>query len=78
LVYFAAFEAACGASPGKLVAGLRVVTEDGASIGPVRALCRTLFKALSYVFPLLFLMPIWTRRRQALHDMMSYCLVVRV
>jgi uncharacterized RDD family membrane protein YckC len=77
LVYFVVFEAACGATLGKLIVGIRVVTEDGTPVGPGRALVRNLVKILSFMFPILFLMPLWTSRKQALHDMATYCYVVR-
>jgi uncharacterized RDD family membrane protein YckC len=63
---------------GKLACGLMVVDEDGRQIGFARACGRNLGKILSTLFfGLGFLMAGWTRRKQALHDMMAGCLVLK-
>jgi len=77
LLYFTAFEAGAGATPGKLFVGIRVTAEDGMPVGAGRAALRTVCKICSFAFPVVLLMPLWTQRRQALHDMMSYCVVER-
>ncbi len=65
-------------SPGKRLFSLRVVDDHGDPIGFGRSLGRNLGKFVSsLIIGVGFLMAGWTRRKQALHDMMSGCLVVR-
>lgn len=75
--------AVCESSPwqatiGKLALGLRVTDEYGRRIGFARATGRYFGKYVS-VFSLGvgFLLAAWTRRKQALHDDMAGCCVVR-
>jgi uncharacterized RDD family membrane protein YckC len=79
LLYFAIFESTrLRATPGKLLFGLRVVDLHGQQISLGRALGRNLGKYLStLLLGIGFMMAGWTRRKQALHDMMAGCLVVR-
>jgi uncharacterized RDD family membrane protein YckC len=78
-VYFAVMEATPrGASLGKRVMRLRVTTLDGQREGVARSTARTALKVLSAVLLMIgYLMAGLTRRKQALHDMMSGSLVVR-
>jgi uncharacterized RDD family membrane protein YckC len=79
IVYFGLMEATRrGASPGKLVTGLRVCRPDGSRAGVVRAVARTLFKPLSAA-PLMagFAIAGLTARKQALHDLLTGTIVVR-
>jgi len=72
IIYFAVFWWAWGATPGKLIFGLRVVDESGGPIGIERALVRTV------QIPL-FLGFIWAsfdERRQGIHDKMAGTYVV--
>jgi uncharacterized RDD family membrane protein YckC len=62
---------------GKLACGLMVVDEDGRQIGFARAFGRNLGKIVSVLIGVGFLMAGWTRRKQALHDMMAGCLVLK-
>ena len=67
-----------GASPGKSLFGLRVIGAQGEPMTLGRAFARNLAKLMSLVTLLIgFLMVLWTKRHQALHDMMADCLVVK-
>jgi uncharacterized RDD family membrane protein YckC len=67
------------ATVGKRVLGLQVVTADGGKVGFGQATVRHFMKFLSLFFLTIgFMMAAWTKRRQALHDMPSDCLVIRV
>jgi class 3 adenylate cyclase len=76
LVYFlmsALFEAGGGshASPGKRLLGLSVRSVSGGDLGLLRAAGRNAAKILSAaVLGLGFLMPLWSKRRQSLHDLL--------
>jgi uncharacterized RDD family membrane protein YckC len=66
------------ASLGKIALGLKVVDKDGNSLTFLRAAGRNVSKLLS-VFTLFigFMMAGWTNKKQALHDMVAGCLVIR-
>ena len=67
------------ATVGKRILGLQVVTADGERIGFGQATVRHFMKFLSLFFLTIgFMMAGWTKRRQALHDIPSDCLVIRV
>ena len=74
----AAFESSSWqATPGKYWIGLAVFDKDGHRLSFVHAFGRTFCKCFSFTsFGLGFLMVLWTARRQALHDMMTGCLVM--
>lgn len=78
-LYFALFESSRQqATPGKLALGLRVTDARGARIGFGRASGRYFGKYVSALILFVgFMMAGWTRRKQALHDMMAGCCVVR-
>ena len=78
-LYFAVCETSrWQATPGKLVLGLRVVDERGRRIGFARASARCFGKILSVLLlGIGFLMAGWTARKQALHDLVAGCCVVR-
>lgn len=66
------------ATVGKLVLGLRVTDECGGRIGFARATGRYFGKIASALFLCVgFLLAGWTARKQALHDLMAGCCVVR-
>ncbi|HEX5354064.1 MAG TPA: RDD family protein [Rhodanobacteraceae bacterium] len=77
--YFAWFESSAKqATPGKLALGLCVTDMRGARIGFWRATGRYFGKFISILILFVgFMMAGWTRRKQALHDMMAGCCVVR-
>ncbi len=69
----------CRATVGKRILGLQVVTAEGERLSFGQATIRHLMKFLSLFFLTIgFMMAGWTKRRQALHDMPSDCLVIRV
>jgi uncharacterized RDD family membrane protein YckC len=87
-VYQAVFLRWRGATPGKLVCGLRVVVVDrGRDRAPLswRAACVRaavwaapgIYSALSLVRLLDVLFPLWQPRRQALHDLAARTQVIR-
>lgn len=80
LLYFTAFESSSlRATPGKLICSIKVVDERGAQISFGRSLGRYLGKFVSsLILGIGFMMAGWTERKQALHDKMAGCLVVRV
>lgn len=64
---------------GKRVCRIRVTDLAGRRIGILRALGRYLGKFVSgFIFFIGFMMAGWTRRKQALHDMMAGTLVMRL
>ena len=66
------------ATLGKLAFDLKVTSLDGERIGLLRALVRNFAQILSGLIAFIgFLMPAFTRRHQALHDMCAGTLVVR-
>jgi uncharacterized RDD family membrane protein YckC len=79
VLWFGAFEASTlQATPGKLLAGLRVVDLHGGRIGKGQALARQALKLLEIATSLVtFFIAALTPRRQALHDMFAGTLVVR-
>ncbi len=78
IVYSTGFEGGVGATPGKMLMGLKVLDADGNPLGFVRAAARNVFKLLSAILLMIgYLMVFWTAKKQALHDMMAYCVVVR-
>jgi uncharacterized RDD family membrane protein YckC len=79
LLYFPLMESSrLRATLGKLACGLVVVDEDGRQLGFSRAFGRNLGKVVSAAILMIgFLMAGWTQRKQALHDMMAGCLVLK-
>lgn len=78
-VFYAAFHASSlQATPGKLLLGIKVVGLDGERISFGRALGRGLAEILSYMLLLIgYIMAAFTRRKQALHDLLADTLVIR-
>lgn len=78
-LYFALFESShLQATPGKLALGLRVTDLRGNRIGFGRATGRYFGKIISgLILDIGYMMAGWTGRKQALHDMMAGCCVVR-
>lgn len=77
-LYFAVLESSpLQATLGKLALGIRVTDERGARISFLRATGRFFAKWLSAVILCIgFMMAGWTRRKQALHDMLAGTLVL--
>ncbi len=79
MVYYAVLEGTpLQASLGKLALGLKVTDDEGQRIDIPHAAGRYLAKVIS-ALPLLagFIMAAFTRRKQALHDLIFGCLVLR-
>ena len=79
LLYFAAMEASPRqATLGKMAMGIAVTDTAGGRITFGRAIGRNASKYVSLIILLIgFIMAAFTRRKQALHDIMANCLVVR-
>ncbi|HJP97068.1 MAG TPA: RDD family protein [Rhodanobacteraceae bacterium] len=78
-LYFALCESSrWQATPGKLALGLQVTDDVGQRIGFARASGRYFGKYVSaLILGIGFLLAGWTARKQALHDIMAGCCVVR-
>ena len=67
------------ATLGKRIVGLQVLTSAGGQLSFGQATVRHFMKFLSlFTATVGFMMAGWTKRRQALHDMPSDCIVVKV
>ena len=68
-----------GGTPGKLILGLRIVNEKGKFIGIPMAILRYLGKILSsLILGIGYLMIVWDKRKQGLHDKIAKTFVVKV
>lgn len=78
-LYFALFECSPAmATPGKRACGLIVVSEGGERVSFGQALGRQIGKlASALLFGVGFVMIAWTRHKQALHDKLAECLVLK-
>jgi uncharacterized RDD family membrane protein YckC len=78
-LYFAAFESSpWQATPGKKVFGLRVTDLEGKRVSFIRASGRYFGKLISWLLlGLGFVLAGFTEKKQALHDMLASCLVLR-
>jgi uncharacterized RDD family membrane protein YckC len=78
-LYFAIMESSAkGATLGKMLLHLRVTDMKGDRISFARATGRFFAKALGILtFYIGFLIAVFTAKKQALHDLISGCLVVR-
>ena len=66
------------ATLGKKILGLRVVDLDGQRITFWKSAARNFNKSISsLILGIGYLMPLWTAKRQALHDRMARCLVIK-
>ncbi|GAC1549675.1 MAG: hypothetical protein NVS2B7_25720 [Herpetosiphon sp.] len=79
-LYYAVWESSSRrATPGKMILSLRVTDVDGRRISFGRASLRYWSKILSVaVFLIGYIMAAFTERKQALHDIIANCVVVRV
>lgn len=76
-VYFAYQWSLSGRTIGMAVLGIRVVTAEGAAIGPRQAIVRTVTLPLSFLFfGLGFLGILTNRHRRALHDRLAGTAVI--
>lgn len=77
-LYYTVFEASgWQATPGKRILKLYVTDLSGQRITFRRALLRNLARQLSGIFFIGYLMAGFTEKKQALHDLLSKCLVLR-
>jgi len=78
LIYLVLMESSvCQASVGKMIVGIRVVDGRGKRLGIARSAGRNAAKIVSAMFFMIgFMMAGWTRRKQALHDIMANCCVM--
>lgn len=76
-LYYALTETILGASPGKLPFKLRITRTDGRRINFARATGRAFARLLAFL-PFLtgYLMAAFTEKTQALHDILSDCIVI--
>jgi uncharacterized RDD family membrane protein YckC len=79
VVYAAVFAMLLGGrSPGRLLAGIRLVDGSGAAPGPIRAVLRALLSVGSLVFLFAgFWLALFDRRGQTLHDKLSGTFIVQ-
>ncbi|NBW81904.1 RDD family protein [bacterium] len=66
------------ASIGKAMLGLAVVSEDNRRLSLSQSIARQFAFAATASFLVFFLMPLFTRRRQAAHDVMLHTVVIEV
>jgi len=72
------FVGAFGATPGKMVCGLRIVMPDGSRVGYARALARFFAKIISYLTLFIgFIMAAFDDEKRALHDRICETRVVK-
>jgi uncharacterized RDD family membrane protein YckC len=77
-LYFAGLESNMGATPGKLVLGMRVTTVDGQNISFLRATSRYFAKIISGLILMIgYLMVAWDGHKQGLHDKIAGTYVIR-
>lgn len=78
-IYYAVWESSKSqATPGKMLFGLVVTDTEGVQISFLKATGRTLGKYLSAVTLLIgFIMAAFTEKKQALHDILAGCLVLK-
>ena len=66
-----------GATPGKMILGMRIVNAKGKYIGIPHAILRYIGKFVSaIIFGIGFLMIIWDKKKQGLHDKIASSFVV--
>jgi len=78
-LYFGYFYSKKGATPGKMLMGLRVVrTDNGANVGYARAFSREVIgKMLSMILVVGYILPIFRKDKRALHDLMTGTQVIQ-
>jgi uncharacterized RDD family membrane protein YckC len=76
-LYFAILETMKQATPGKMIVGIKVTDMNGTPITFGRATGRYFAKIISSLtFGVGYIMAAFTQQKQALHDIISGCLVV--
>ncbi len=79
LLYYALMESSSKqATVGKIICGIYVTNESGQQIGFAKAILRNISKIVSGAILMIgYLMAAFTKKKQALHDMLAECVVVR-
>jgi len=79
IVYQAAFEASSlQGTPGKKAVGIKVTDMQGVRISFLRAAGRNAAKMISgTILCIGYLMALWTKKKQGLHDMIASTLVIK-
>lgn len=78
MAYFVGFHGALGATPGKLIFGLRVICTDGTALSFPRAIVRHIAEVFSLAaFGVGYLVAAFHPERRALHDLIANTRVVR-
>ncbi len=79
MLYYALMESSGKqATVGKIICGIYVTNESGQPISFGKALLRNISKIVSSaIFMIGYMMAGFTKKKQALHDMLAECLVVR-
>jgi len=79
IIYFPAFWVWQGATPGKMMMGVKIVKTDGSPIGIGRAILRYFGYIVSAIILYIgYIMIAWDSRKQGLHDKIAGTYVVRV
>lgn len=78
VAYEPGFVAASGATPGKIAMRLRVVNEHGERVSVGQSIARWLVKQVSNALLIPLFVPLFSKRRRALHDMVVSTFVVQV
>lgn len=77
VAYYAWLQGTAGATPGMKVADLELRTWDGRQVGVLQAALRTILYLLTWGLPILFVVPLFTDRKRALHDIVSGTTLIR-
>lgn len=78
LIYYVFFETLWGGTIGKLLTGIRVRRKDGGKIGIGTSIVRFIGRNISgLIFMLGYILALFDRKRQALHDKIANTLVIK-
>jgi uncharacterized RDD family membrane protein YckC len=78
IAYEPGFVAAGGATPGKIAMRLRVVNEYGERVSVGQSIARWIVKQVFNALVIPLLVPLFSKRRRALHDMVVSTFVVQL
>jgi uncharacterized RDD family membrane protein YckC len=77
VAYYAWLQGNGGATPGMRAADIELRTWDGRPVGVPQAALRTVLYILTWGLPVLFVVPLFTDRKRALHDILSGTTLIR-
>ena len=77
-IYYVAFESKLGATPGKLLLGLRVVKTDGTACDTKAAVIRTFCRIIDHLLIIGILIILFSKRNQRLGDHLANTVVLKV